>query len=149
MRDPKPEPSKPWVRECLDWACRDQATHNLMVALMDRALREPDFMGRLYLGAVRRRGEIAALALRTGDYPKMSISASPYADAVEELAAKVNEQMPDLPCVLGPKDEARQFANAWALTSKVPPVLGLSQRIYRLTRVVPMTGPPCFEIWRR
>src|SRR3981081_4153780 len=102
MRDPIHEPSKHLVRECLDWACQDQATHNLMVALMDRALREPDFMGSLYLSAVRRRGEIPALALRTGDYPKMSISASPYADAIEELAAKANEQMPDLPCVLGP-----------------------------------------------
>jgi uncharacterized protein len=130
------EPSESWLRECLDWVSRDEATHNLMIALMDCALREPDFRRRLYLSTVHRQDEIAAVALRTGDYPKMSISASRHTGAVEELAARAFEHMPHLPCVLGPGQEARRFADAWATKTNVEPVLGLSQRIYQLNRVV-------------
>lgn len=59
-------PSEDLVRECLEWACRDQATHNLIVTLLDRSLSDPDARESLYLVAIRRIGEITALALRTG-----------------------------------------------------------------------------------
>lgn len=134
-------PSEPFITECLDWVCGDQAANNLPVTLLDRALHEPDFRESLYLVVSRQQGEIAALAWRS-DFPKMGLSAARQIDAVDEIAVQVRGDMPDLPCVMGREQEARRFVRAWHVPGDPEPALGLGQRIYQLNRVIPHPPVP-------
>ena len=136
MIDRQAPPSAALIRGCLDWACRDQAANNLLVTLLARALHEPEFRESLYLVASRQGDEIAALAWRS-DYPKMGLSTAAHIDAIDEIAACVREDMPDLPCVMGPEPEARRFVRAWHMQGDPDPVCGVGQRIYQLNRVIP------------
>lgn len=128
--------SESLIRECLDWVCRDQTVNNLPVTLLDRALHEPAFRESLYLVASRQEGEISALAWRS-DFPKMGLSTAARIDAIDEIAAQVRGDMPDLPCVMGPVAEARRFVRAWIRPGNPEPSLGVPQRIYGLNQVIP------------
>lgn len=129
-------PSEPFIRECLDWVCRDQAANNLPVTLLDRALHEPDFRESLYLVVSRQHGEVAALGWRS-DFPKMGLATTGQIDALDEIALKARADMPNLPCVMGREEEARRFVRAWHVPGDPEPALGRGQRIYRLDRVIP------------
>jgi GNAT superfamily N-acetyltransferase len=134
--DRQAPPSEYLIRECLDWVCRDQAANNLPVTLLDRALHKPEFRESLYLVASRQQDEISALAFRS-DFPKMGLSTAVQIDAFDEIAARVREDMPNLPCVIGPEQEARRFVRAWLRPGDPEPTLGVGQRIYQLHQVVP------------
>jgi len=139
--DRQAPPSGFFIRECLDWVCRDQAANNLPVTLLDRALHEPAFKESLYLVASRRQDQIAALAWRS-HFPKMGLSTAVQIDAVDEIAARVREDIPDLPCVMGPEQEARRFVRAWCRSGDPEPALGVGQRIYQLDRVITHASVP-------
>jgi uncharacterized protein len=129
-------PSQAFLQECVERLRRDQALDNLPLVLLDRALHHQEFREKLYVVVVRAKGEVQALAWR-GDFPKMGLASATNHDAIVSLAVQVRQDMPDLPCILGPKDEVRRFVQAWLRPGEPMPKLGMPQLIYRLVRVTP------------
>lgn len=129
-------PPEPLLQAALAFAAPDQARNTLLVSMLDRGLREPDFRRTLYVASASRGGEITALAVRS-EFPKLALSADAPPGAVEGIAARVRKDMPDLPCVLGPKAEARRFLDGWRRSGDAAPVTGMRERIYQLDHVIP------------
>jgi predicted GNAT family acetyltransferase len=72
----------------------------------------------------------------------MGLSMAEHIDAIDEIAAQVRGDMPNLPCVMGPVQEARRFVRAWLMPGNPEPALGVPQRIYELNRVIPHATVP-------
>jgi predicted GNAT family acetyltransferase len=113
-----------------------EAEHNLLFGILDALQRHPSGSQEPpYLAAVVDGDRIVAAALRT---PPRNVVLSEVDDTtaiklvVDDLVARGEE-----PGVVGPAAVARKAAGLWTQATGRPHRLGLHQRVFRLSRVVP------------
>jgi predicted GNAT family acetyltransferase len=80
-------------------------------------------------------GKIVGTAFDTPPY-KLVVTAAPD-DVIDLLASEIHDSVQTTPGVLGPSSPALRFAETWLKLARVTIRHGLSQRIYRLDRVMP------------
>jgi len=87
-----------------------------------------------YFGVIREGREVAGAALVAGFLVVLS---NPIPDAaLPLLVADLERSQPDVPGVVGETNASRQFAEQWARTTGRSHRLNLSERIFRLERVI-------------
>jgi predicted GNAT family acetyltransferase len=118
-----------------DFLAAREAEHNLIFGICSNLRTNPTmFGGPPYLAVVTDSGRVVAAALRTPPH-RLILSEIDDAAAIRLLVEDVRS--PDLGGVLGPREHARAFVEAWTTGGGAPPRLAISERIYRLTSVVP------------
>ena len=115
------------------WLLRSEAEHALILGLAT-GLASGAARPAPYLATVEQDGLVVGAALRTPPH-KLLVTRMPL-DAVAALAASA-ERFAHLPAVLGPQEVAQAFGREWARRRDVTPRLGMRQRIFELTRLVP------------
>ncbi len=120
----------------------DEATHNLMLGLLESVARVPKLGELVYLGAVaNQQGTIQGAALGMTKGP-LILSMVISEEAVPYLVRDVFSVQPELVGVLGPVRPADEFANIWVQLTGDRVTRELSERIYQLTKVVPGSSGP-------
>ncbi len=107
-----------------------EAEHNLILGLSSRLVREPLMYGEPpYFAVVEDDGRIVGVAMRTP--PHNFILSELDADGVVAvLAQDARDAFGTLPGIVGPKERAAQFANAWRAATGATPRLEIAQRIF-------------------
>lgn len=124
-----------------------EAEHNLMLGIISTLRRFPEqYAHPVYLGVATERDEVVAVAMRTPPQNVALSLAHPESltgDAALALAIDVHHVYGDgVPGVTGPVEFATAFAHRWHdLTDRTYRVV-MSERIYQLERVMPVTGVP-------
>lgn len=123
-----------------------EAEHCLMLGICDALLHNAQRLeSEPYLATVEHAGEMVAATLRT---PPHNIVLSLIADghSVEEMvalvAADAHTVYETMPGVLAPSAISRAFCDEWQRLTRQSYSLALSERIYRLDRVIPVSGVP-------
>jgi uncharacterized protein len=117
------------------WLAAREAEHNLILGISATANRHPDlFGGQLYLATVSSGKTMVAAALRTASY-NIVLSEVDDEDALDFLVADLAAT--DVPGVVGPPDAAAGFANRWVSARGGRWEIGMEERVFQLTRVVP------------
>ncbi len=119
-----------------------EAEHNLILGLTTGLIHDGLHLGDPpYLATVEDDGgRVIAVALRTPPHNLILSLAPP--NALHLITSGAHDLYPNLPGVLGPKDASRSFAEIWKQISHQPYRLGISQRIYQLETVTPVSGVP-------
>ena len=116
------------------WLLEREAENNLVLGLASSLARGGGgYSSPLYFATVERDGRVAGCAFRTPPY-KLGLTRMPPG-AAPLLARDVADVYESLPAALGPMDEARAFADAWAALRGVSVTPGQRQRIHALDRV--------------
>ena len=113
-----------------------EAEHNLILGICSYLLDEPTTFGDRppYLAAVTSAGRVVACALRTPPH-NLVISEVDDPTAIDLLVdGRLDD---DLPGVLGPVEHAEAFATRWAALTGRTARREASERIFRLSRVIP------------
>jgi uncharacterized protein len=118
-----------------DFLAAREAEHNLILGISSRLLRDPLIYGEApYFAIVREEGRIVGAAMRTP--PHNLILAEIDEDAaVGALAEDARDVFGSLPGVVGPKERAAQFANAWRAATGATPRLEIAQRVFAADHV--------------
>ena len=112
-----------------------EAEHNLILGLSSRLLREPLMYGEPpYFAVVRDEGRVVGVAMRTPPH-NFILSELDEDAAVGAIAADARETFGSLPGVVGPKERAAQFVNAWRAETGATPRLEIAQRIFAADHV--------------
>lgn len=112
-----------------------EAEHNLMLGLSSQLRRAPRMYGEdPYLAVVEDDGRVVGAVLRT---PPHNLILSELDDerAIEPIVAAVRAEFASLPGVVGPKERAAQFAEAWEAATGAKARLEIAQRVFRVDRV--------------
>lgn len=118
-----------------------EAEHNLIFGICSHLRTNPDMLeDPPYLATVSEGGRVVAAALRTPPH-RLILSEVDDARAIALLVADAR-RLGLLAGILGPKEHARAFADAWTAAGGAPARLAISERIYRLTTVVPPRPVP-------
>jgi predicted GNAT family acetyltransferase len=120
---------------------RREAEHNLLFGILDGLRRDPTISdGPPLLAAIRDADEIVAVALRT---PPRNLVLSECDDgaAVDALVADLVAAGEALPGANGPVDPVRRLAQDWTALTGRPHRKQLSERAFRLSRVIPPRMP--------
>jgi predicted GNAT family acetyltransferase len=119
---------------------RDEARHNLQVGICRRLEVSSNAYGdeAPYLSVARDADEIVAVTIRTPPF-ELLVSTTRLA-AVDAIADDVRERFAVLPGILATPETSAAFADAWSARSGQPAVVGMPQRIHRLTH--PPAVPP-------
>lgn len=120
-----------------------EAENNLIIGLAGILQRSPSAYGdgHPYLGAVSVGGDVVAAALMTP--PNQAVlSWSEHEEAVRMLAGDIWTFRLDTPGVHGPRPTSAWFSEAWDTLTSLEPILNVAERVFRLERVVPVTGVP-------
>ena len=122
------------------WLLQAEAEHSLVLGIAGRlagAVPEgvSEAAGPAYLATVEADGAVAGVALRTPPH-KLIVTRMPPG-AVPALAEAVAGRFERLPAVLGPPGVAEAFGVEWARRHAVTPTVGMRQRVFELTRLVP------------
>lgn len=123
-----------------------EAEHCLMLGICSALLSN---MQRLesepYLATIEDAGNVVAAALRTPPY-NIVLSLVAPGNSVEQVAALVaadaHAVYATLPGVLAPSAVSRAFCDEWQRLTRQSYQLTISERIYRLDRVIPVNGVP-------
>jgi len=129
----------PWLEE-------REAEHNLIFGICSTLAEDPSMSeGPPLLATVERDGTIVAAVLRTPPW-NMVLSEVDDPAALDELAADVATDAAHdatvLPGVLGPAEHAARFAALWVERTGVHASHDMTERIFRLTGVVPPRPVP-------
>jgi predicted GNAT family acetyltransferase len=113
---------------------RREAEHNLILGICSSLGETPERYGEPYLAVVERDGIVVAAALRTPPF-RLVLSEIDDPAAVDTLVA---DNLPrQMPGVTGPTEQVRRFAETWNARGGPHATLASSERIYRLTTVIP------------
>ena len=126
-----------FLAQAQPWLLRSEAEHSLVLSLAARIAASDGTPGDApapYLATVRLGAEVAGVVMRTPPH-KLLLSRMPLEAA--PLVAASAERFGPLPAVMGPRDVAQAFGRAWARRRAVAPRLGMQQRIFELTTLVP------------
>ena len=119
-----------------------EAEHNLILGLSSRLLRDPVMYGEPVYFAVADDGEtVVGAAMRTPPH-NLILSKIDADAAVGMFVDDAKAQFGSLPGVVGPRERALQFANAWRAATGATPRLEIAQRIFAAERVEPPRGTP-------
>jgi hypothetical protein len=116
---------------------RREAEHNLLFGILDSLRADPTVSdGPPYLASVRDDGRLVAVAIQT---PPRNLVLSEVDDpaAVDAILDDVLRSRDGLPGVLGPVGPVRAFAERWTATTGQPHRRQISERAFRVSRVVP------------
>ena len=119
-----------------------EAEHNLMFGIAATMVVDPErYRDResAYLAAVRRDDEVVAAAVWTPPF-RAVLSMTEDVEAITALVQDLARMPPLLTGVTGPVDVSRRFADTWTARHQVTARRSMSQRIYRLERVIPLSG---------
>ncbi|MGE5156306.1 MAG: GNAT family N-acetyltransferase, partial [Betaproteobacteria bacterium] len=118
-----------------------EAEHNLIFGISSYVRDQPNVFGEEppYFAVVLRAGRVVGAALRTPPH-NLVLSEIDDPSAIDLLVA--DRAAEDLPGVLGPTDHAADFASRWATTTGRAARHHLSERIFRLMRVIPPAPVP-------
>lgn len=123
------------VREFL---MRNEAHHNLILGLIDRLAGDPKFYdSQPYFAAAKAAGETVAAAVMTPPYP-LVISLCEEEGVFEPLVADARDFLPEVSGVNSPN--ASRFAEAWQAATGESCEVMLSERCYRLDRLITPQG---------
>ena len=114
-----------------------EAEHNLLFGILDSLSHDPGLSPRsVYLAAVSEAEQVVAVALRT---PPRNLVLSEVDDpgAIRLVIDDLVAARDDTPGVVGPAAVARSAAEHWTNATGRSHRLGLRQRIFRLSRVIP------------
>jgi uncharacterized protein len=118
-----------------DFLGEREAEHNLILGLSSLLRRDPLLYGEQpYFATVEADGRIIGAAMRT---PPHNFVLSEF-DADEAVAAMVEDARDafgELPGVVGPKERAAQFADAWRAATGATAHLEIAQRIFAADHV--------------
>jgi predicted GNAT family acetyltransferase len=121
---------------------RHEAENNLLFGILDYLRRDASISdGTPLLAEVRDGDEILAVALRTP--PRNLVLAE--CDAPAAIDALVDDLVAagdTLPGALGPVEAIRRFVERWTPATGGPHRKQLSERAFRLSRVIPPPVPP-------
>ncbi len=118
-----------------------EAEHNLIFGICSYVRDQPNAFGDRppYLAAVTSGGTVVAAALRT---PPFNLVLSEIDDPAALDLLVEDRWDDDLPGVAGPVEHARTFAQRWTARQGHSSRLRLSERAFRLTRVIPPAPVP-------
>lgn len=130
--------ARPFLDRAQPWLLRNEAEHSLVLGIAGRlaasASRPATSASGAFFATVERDGEVVGVAVRTPPH-KLLLSQMPL-DAVP-LVADAAERFESIPAVLGPQDVAQAFGREWARRREVVPRLGMRERIFELTDLIP------------
>lgn len=116
-----------------------EAEHNLILGVCLGAMGGPGHPEQLpYLALVENRGKVVATALMTPP-SELLLSVSPSSAPISLIARDLYEGFPELPGVLAPVPSSRWFAEAWGTLTNRSWRRRVTDRIYRLERVTPVS----------
>jgi RimJ/RimL family protein N-acetyltransferase len=119
-----------------NWLLLQEAENNLVLGIANRLLSQDHPYGNpIYLATVEADDQITGCAWRTPPH-KLGLTRLPI-NSVPLLVRGVADVYTGLPAVLGPEEEATEFAKLWARQFGSKWAIGMRQRIYRLDRVTP------------
>jgi hypothetical protein len=121
-----------------------EAEHNLPLGILTGLRRQPAMYGTPpYLAVVAEGADVIAVALRTPPF-NVILSLIPEAarapEALDLLVADLATDQPDLTGVLGPSALSRDFAARWQTRTGRGYRQAMSERIYQLSTVRPVSG---------
>jgi GNAT superfamily N-acetyltransferase len=125
-----------------------EAEHNLLLGVCSGVRASPTLYGDdppRFAIVTDRYGTILAATLRTPPFPQVlsEVDELPVVDGIVAGLAHDGEQLRG---VVGPKEAAARFAELWSEHTGQTTTLGMSERIFRLTRVIPPR--PASDAWR-
>ena len=110
-----------------------EAEHNLLFGIV-AGVRSGAYRQPPYFAVVRDGERVVAAALRTPPF-RFVLSTIDDPAALAMLVDDAVKEWPDLPGVLGPKDDAKRFASLWEQRTGRTTALHTAERVFRLTRV--------------
>lgn len=119
---------------------RDEAVNNLIISIL---IRLADGTGKWgdeppWLYAVQEGGEVVACVVRTPPYKLLLTEADP--EVTDFITESLNHLGASIPGSQGPKATAARFAAQWSVLTGLRARLHMSQRIYQLDQVTPVSG---------
>jgi predicted GNAT family acetyltransferase len=112
-----------------------EAEHNLILGLSSRLRHEPLLYGEPpYFAVIEDGGRAVGAAMRTPPH-NFILSELDADEAVGVLVEDAREAFGELPGVVGPKERAAQFANAWRAITGATARLEIAQRIFAADHV--------------
>lgn len=118
---------------------RDEAAHNLLLGLCSMLMQTDDYREPPYLAHCEAGGEIVGVALRTPPH-RLVLSRMADDSAVRALAEDAYAAFPDLPGALAIRPVDAAFTRYWRELSGREVRLLRAERIFRLERVIPVSG---------
>lgn len=127
----------------------NEATHCLMLGLLSTLPRGPMSAEKTpYMGLVEQDGAIVLVTMRTPPFNLiLSLVAPEFAADVDEALALIASDVrtlygDEMPGVFGPVPISRRFAEQWQEQTGREPRLAISERVYALETVIPVTHVP-------
>jgi predicted GNAT family acetyltransferase len=112
-----------------------EAEHNLILGLSSRLQRDPLMYGEPpYFAVAEEGGRIVGVTMRTPPH-NFVLSEIDEDAAVGAFAEDARDAFDSLPGVVGPKERAAQFANAWRAATGATARLQIAQRIFAADHV--------------
>jgi predicted GNAT family acetyltransferase len=117
----------------------DEARHNLILGIAGTLVQHPDAYRSAYLWLVERDGEAVCAGLMTPPFNAV-VSEEREEGALTVLAHGVRARSISLPGVTGALPESERFAEAWTRETSDRASRHMTQGIYSLTRVRPVSA---------
>jgi len=117
----------------------DEITHVLPIGFLHAWSLTGAAPDQLYMLCAEENGEVAAVVMRINGF-RAIVSCSRSLDAVRALAEQMHVDEPDTPGALGAASEAQAFVERWSAVSGSGYKINRAERIYRLEKVIPVTG---------
>jgi hypothetical protein len=121
------------------WLAEREAEHNLILGIAATARDHPEMYGPPYLATVTGEAGLVAAALRTPPW-NLVLSEVDVEAALDVLVADLSGT--DAPGVVGRPDVATGFAARWAVSNGGGWEVGMEERIFQLTEVIPPSPVP-------
>lgn len=117
---------------------QNEVENNLIFGLSLVLQNHPEIYASPFFATVSDEGELAVAALRTPPHNLILYAATDtYQPALQSLAKFLQAAGVNLPGVVAPSELAEAFANLWAEINNLGYRVGVYERIYELTQVVP------------
>lgn len=134
-----PDPGA-FLERAESWLREREALFNLHLSLAsarrDKGESEPDCLW----ATVESTKGVVGCVIRTP--PHKLLATDMPAEAAPLVAATAADRYESIPAVLGPTDVAQAIGDAWVELKGGSANVGMAQRIYRLTEVIPVSGVP-------
>lgn len=122
------------------WLEKHEAEHNLILGIASTVIDHPDlYGGPPYLATVSAGDTLVAAALRTPPYNVVLSDVEDH-EALDLLVADLRPT--DAPGVVGRPDVATAFATRWVAARGGRWEIGMEERIFELTEVIPPRPVP-------
>jgi len=123
------------------WLLKSEAENNLVLGVVEQYVDLAELEADMFFATVEADGYVVGVAFRTPPF-KLGISRMPL-KAIPDLVEFLSPRYPELPGVLGPREESRYFARIWCGPKALSFRPVMDQRIYELRELIePDPWPP-------